>query len=115
MDPSHYDVDFRGCICQPPCQDRSNNFECDRGLVVAIFPGASIFIVVFAWDVLGDALRDVLDPRLRGTGSATSKTMWRTTFSYCRRHEGPAAAGQPAECRQNGGAAGLGCPRPQRW
>ena len=35
---------------------------------VAIFPGAAIFIVVFAWNVLGDALRDVLDPRLRGTG-----------------------------------------------
>ena len=37
---------------------------------VAIFPGVAIFIVVFAWNVLGDALRDVLDPRLRGTGSA---------------------------------------------
>ena len=37
---------------------------------VAIFPGAAIFIVVFAWNVLGDALRDVLDPRLRGTNAA---------------------------------------------
>ena len=35
---------------------------------LAIFPGAAIFIVVFSWNVLGDALRDVLDPRLRGTG-----------------------------------------------
>lgn len=34
---------------------------------VAVFPGLAIFIVVFAWNVLGDALRDVLDPRLRGT------------------------------------------------
>ena len=32
-----------------------------------IFPGLAIFIVVFAWNILGDALRDVLDPRLRGT------------------------------------------------
>ena len=35
---------------------------------VAIFPGLSIMIVVFSWNLLGDALRDVLDPRLRGTG-----------------------------------------------
>ena len=33
-----------------------------------ILPGLAIFIVVFAWNVLGDALRDILDPRLRGTG-----------------------------------------------
>ena len=35
---------------------------------VAIFPGLAIMLVVFAWTLLGDALRDVLDPRLRGTG-----------------------------------------------
>ena len=35
---------------------------------MAILPGMAIFIVVFAWNVLGDALRDILDPRLRGTG-----------------------------------------------
>ena len=35
---------------------------------VAIFPGLAIVVVVFAWNLLGDALRDVLDPRLRGTG-----------------------------------------------
>ncbi len=31
-----------------------------------VFPGLAIAIVVFAWNLLGDALRDVLDPRLRG-------------------------------------------------
>ena len=36
--------------------------------IVAIFPGLAIMLVVFAWNLLGDALRDVLDPRLRGTG-----------------------------------------------
>ena len=30
------------------------------------FPGVAIIIVVFSWNVLGDSLRDVLDPRLRG-------------------------------------------------
>ena len=34
---------------------------------LALFPGLAIAIVVFSWNVLGDALRDVLDPRLRGT------------------------------------------------
>lgn len=32
-----------------------------------IFPGLAIFICVYAFNMLGDALRDVLDPRLRGT------------------------------------------------
>jgi peptide/nickel transport system permease protein len=34
---------------------------------LAVFPGVAIAVVVFSWNVLGDALRDVLDPRLRGT------------------------------------------------
>jgi len=32
-----------------------------------VIPGLAIFFVVFSWNVLGDSLRDVLDPRLRGT------------------------------------------------
>ena len=35
---------------------------------LGVFPGLAIAIVVFSWNMLGDALRDVLDPRLRGTG-----------------------------------------------
>ena len=31
-----------------------------------IFPSMCIFIVVFGFNILGDAIRDVLDPRLRG-------------------------------------------------
>lgn len=33
---------------------------------VGIFPGLTLSLVVFGVNVLGDALRDVLDPRLRG-------------------------------------------------
>jgi peptide/nickel transport system permease protein len=33
---------------------------------MAIFPGIAISLVVLAFNLLGDALRDVLDPRLRG-------------------------------------------------
>ncbi len=34
---------------------------------LVIFPGAAISIVVLAFNLLGDTLRDVLDPRLRGS------------------------------------------------
>jgi len=33
---------------------------------LAVFPGIAISVVVFAINFLGDALRDALDPRLRG-------------------------------------------------
>ncbi|WP_179137311.1 ABC transporter permease [Candidatus Entotheonella palauensis] len=35
---------------------------------VAVAPGVAITLVVFAFNILGDSLRDVLDPRLRGSG-----------------------------------------------
>jgi peptide/nickel transport system permease protein len=34
---------------------------------MAIWPGVAISLVVFAFNMLGDALRDVFDPRLRGS------------------------------------------------
>ena len=34
---------------------------------VGVFPGVAIFVLVMAVNLLGDALRDVLDPRLRGS------------------------------------------------
>ncbi len=33
---------------------------------LSLFPGLAIFVCVYAFNMLGDALRDVLDPRLRG-------------------------------------------------
>jgi peptide/nickel transport system permease protein len=37
---------------------------------MAIWPGVAISLAVFGFNMLGDALRDVLDPRLRGSSSA---------------------------------------------
>ena len=37
-----------------------------KGPWMAVFPGLALTIVVFSINVLGDGLRDVLDPRLRG-------------------------------------------------
>jgi ABC-type dipeptide/oligopeptide/nickel transport system permease subunit len=34
---------------------------------MVLFPGLALSCTVFAFNVLGDALRDVLDPRMRGT------------------------------------------------
>jgi peptide/nickel transport system permease protein len=36
---------------------------------MALFPSAAISLAVFGFNMLGDALRDVLDPRLRGAGA----------------------------------------------
>ena len=38
---------------------------------MAIWPGAAISLAVFGFNMLGDALRDVLDPRLRGAGTGS--------------------------------------------
>jgi len=35
---------------------------------MALFPGAAISLAVFGFNMFGDALRDLLDPRLRGGG-----------------------------------------------
>ena len=33
---------------------------------LAVFPAIALFIVMFAFNFLGDGLRDALDPRMRG-------------------------------------------------
>jgi len=33
---------------------------------LTIFPGIAIFVTVFGINLLGDGLRDILDPKLRG-------------------------------------------------
>jgi peptide/nickel transport system permease protein len=35
--------------------------------LLSSIPGLAIMIVVFAFSMVGDGLRDALDPRLRGT------------------------------------------------
>jgi ABC-type dipeptide/oligopeptide/nickel transport system permease subunit len=35
--------------------------------VLSIAPGVAIMLVVFGFNMVGDGLRDALDPRLRGT------------------------------------------------
>jgi peptide/nickel transport system permease protein len=35
---------------------------------IVVYPGTAIVLFVLAWNLVGDALRDILDPRLRGKG-----------------------------------------------
>lgn len=35
---------------------------------ILVFPGGAILLFVLAWNLVGDALRDILDPRLRNQG-----------------------------------------------
>jgi peptide/nickel transport system permease protein len=37
---------------------------------LSIYPGLAIFIAVLAFNLFGDGLRQLLDPRLRGRGQA---------------------------------------------
>jgi len=41
----------------------------DRYWWTIVYPGAAIFFFVLGWNLLGDAFRDILDPRMRGTRS----------------------------------------------
>jgi len=36
---------------------------------IVIYPGLAIVLFVLAWNLVGDALRDILDPRMRGRGA----------------------------------------------
>ncbi len=38
----------------------------DRSPILSIAPGLAIFLLILAFNFIGDALRDVLDPRLKG-------------------------------------------------
>lgn len=38
-----------------------------RGPWISIFPGVAIFLAVLSFNLVGDGLRDILDPRLRGS------------------------------------------------
>jgi peptide/nickel transport system permease protein len=65
-------VSFLGYGIQPPFPAWGTMISISGGLrfygypLQAVWPGAAIALSVFGYNMLGDALRDVLDPRLRG-------------------------------------------------
>jgi peptide/nickel transport system permease protein len=61
-------LSFLGLGIQPPQPSWGRMLYDGRGFVedswwLGLFPGAAIFLTVLAFNVVGDALRDVLDPR----------------------------------------------------
>ena len=61
-------LSFLGLGTQPPTADWGNMLATGRQFVilsphVALLPGLAIFAIVLALNLVGDALRDVLDPR----------------------------------------------------
>jgi peptide/nickel transport system permease protein len=60
---------FLGVGVQPPAPEWGTMLGAGRSLIfaaphVATFPGIAIFLVVLGFNLLGDGLRDALDPRL---------------------------------------------------
>lgn len=63
-------LSFLGLGAQPPEPSWGNMINAGRGMMaiapwLGIVPGAAIFISVLGFNLLGDGLRDLLDPRLR--------------------------------------------------
>jgi ABC-type dipeptide/oligopeptide/nickel transport system permease subunit len=63
-------LSFLGLGTQPPTADWGSMLATGRQFVilrphVALLPGLAIFVVVVAVNLVGDALRDLLDPRVR--------------------------------------------------
>ncbi|HSK55077.1 MAG TPA: ABC transporter permease [Jiangellales bacterium] len=63
-------LSFVGLGTQPPTPSWGRMLAEGRGFIeqawwIALFPGLAIFVTVLAFNLLGDALRDVLDPRQR--------------------------------------------------
>ncbi len=63
---------FLGYGVQPPTASWGRMLneareQLTRAPHLAVFPGLVIFFTVYSFNMLGDALRDVLDPRMRGS------------------------------------------------
>jgi ABC-type dipeptide/oligopeptide/nickel transport system permease subunit len=63
-------LSFLGLGAQPPMAEWGSMIGADRNLLfssphVVIFPGIAITMTVLAFNLVGDGLRDALDPRLQ--------------------------------------------------
>ncbi|MGE2833587.1 ABC transporter permease [Mycobacterium sp. SMC-4] len=68
-------LSFLGLGIQPPEPSLGRMIFDSQGFVtmawwMAVFPGAAIFVIVLAFNMFGDGLRDVLDPKQRTTVEA---------------------------------------------
>jgi peptide/nickel transport system permease protein len=71
-------LSFLGLGIQPPEPSLGRMIFDSQGFVtlawwMAVFPGAAIFVIVLAFNLVGDGLRDVLDPKQRTLAEARGK------------------------------------------
>jgi peptide/nickel transport system permease protein len=71
-------LSFLGLGIQPPEPSLGRMIFDSQGFVtmawwLAVFPGAAIFVIVLAFNLVGDGLRDVLDPKQRTMAEARRK------------------------------------------
>jgi len=71
-------LSFLGLGIQPPQPSLGRMIFDSQGFVtmawwMAVFPGAAIFVIVLAFNLVGDGLRDVLDPKQRTMIEARNK------------------------------------------
>ncbi|MET0456088.1 MAG: ABC transporter permease [Mycobacterium sp.] len=71
-------LSFLGLGIQPPQPSLGRMIFDSQGFVtlawwMAVFPGAAIFVIVLGFNLLGDGLRDVLDPKQRTMAEARRK------------------------------------------
>ncbi|MHB2263696.1 dipeptide/oligopeptide/nickel ABC transporter permease/ATP-binding protein [Aliihoeflea sp. PC F10.4] len=76
-------LSFLGLGAQPPQADLGSMLGDGRGVLfnaphVAVIPGLAIFILVMSINLLGDGIRDVLDPRLKS--GALTRPLGRTAI-----------------------------------
>lgn len=69
-------LSFLGLGIQPPQPSLGRMIFDSQGFItlawwMAVFPGAAIFVIVLAFNLVGDGLRDVLDPKQRTLAEAT--------------------------------------------
>ena len=65
-------LSFFGLGAQPPTPEWGAMLSTGRTFLrsaphICVFPGLAIMLVVIGFNVFGDSLRDMMDPRLRGT------------------------------------------------
>ncbi|MGF1562750.1 MAG: dipeptide/oligopeptide/nickel ABC transporter permease/ATP-binding protein [Geminicoccaceae bacterium] len=90
-------LSFLGLGAQPPAPDLGAMLGQGRNALItdthaAAIPGVMIFVIVMSVNLIGDGVRDALDPRLRA--GALMRPMARTQIERAR--QVPAAPAQPA-------------------
>ena len=65
-------LSFLGLGAQPPTADWGNMIASGRNYIristhLVLIPGFAIFLIALCLNIIGDRLRDILDPRLKNT------------------------------------------------